>query len=165
MVRFVMKVLCEKNLIKIINEAKKSKRKRAHHLLHSSHLEKVQRIIIALLRNTYIQPHSHSSPHQWESFVVLKGSVRLVTFNNSGIVSFIKNLKQGDIIELKPKTIHTLLSLSEVSVVYEIKEGPFFEEDAKEIVAWAPDENSTESNEFLRKLYRVRVGANVSIVQ
>ncbi len=73
-------------LIKLYICAKKSNRKRSHHLLHKSHHDKVQRLLIAMMKGSYVEPHYHEQPHQWELFQVLDGLVKVTLYCNGGSI-------------------------------------------------------------------------------
>ncbi len=118
-------------------DAKYSNRKRAHHLLHSSYQEPVQRLFIALVKDSFVEPHYHDLPYQWEMLFVLEGCIK-----------FHKHDKQGNIIEtylagpseevfavdIQPKEIHSLVCISDRALLLEVKEGPFDTEHAKIIL-------------------------------
>lgn len=157
-----MKIFSEDAAQKLFCDAKKSDRNRVHYLLHDSHNDKVQRLVIALKRYSYIEPHSHVLPNQWESFVVLVGQIRLITFSDNGVVLTVNELNQGSIVELEPKIIHTLISISEESLIYELKEGPFIAAHAKNRVKWAAVEGTAMEVNFVKQLYLAKVGTEFS---
>lgn len=67
-------------------------------------------------------------PMKKESFVVLRGMVRLTTYHDDGSVleSVVHCLEEGRFGVNIPKGVwHTLESLESGSVVFECKEGPF----------------------------------------
>ncbi|GAB6264352.1 WbuC family cupin fold metalloprotein [Photobacterium sp. 53610] len=118
----------------LFSSAESSSRKRAHLLLHKSHEDKVQRLLIAMVKGSFVEPHYHELSHQWELFTVIKGKVVLVFYNSSGIVVdriFISSDDVIPMIELKPGLIHSVECLSERALMLEVKEGPFDEVHAK----------------------------------
>ena len=62
-----------KQLEALIELAQNAERLRAHLCLHNSHQDRVQKILIALTKGTYIPPHFHKKIHQWEHFQVIIG--------------------------------------------------------------------------------------------
>lgn len=81
---------------------------------------------------TVIPIHRH--PTKDESFVVLKGKVRLTTYHDDGIVleSVMLCPEEGRYGVNIPKGVwHTLESLESGSVVFECKEGPFVEHEVE----------------------------------
>lgn len=115
-------------------KALESKRRRAHYNLHGSYEEPVQKTLICLLHKTYIQPHYHQHGHQKELFVVLKGNVKVIFFDSTGLITEIVFLGQdhsGVMIEVLPNSIHTVVCLTESAYVLETKQGPFEENNCK----------------------------------
>lgn len=123
----------------LYHEAEISVRKRSHYLLHNSHSEKVQRLLIGLIKGSYVEPHYHELPHQWEMFVVLRGEVRVTLYTNNGDVNdvfLVNSNNENNIIELSPNEVHSLECLSDKALLLEVKEGPFIHEFAKSFPRW-----------------------------
>lgn len=134
--RLVDKEITEKLRLDSLN----SERKRSHFLLHGSHHDKVQRLLIHFLRGSYVEPHYHELAHQWEMFVILSGEIKICIYNEEGAV--IKTLLAGpenslSILELSPGDIHSVECLSDEAMILEVKEGPFDNNYAKAFPAWA----------------------------
>ena len=114
--------------------AKESPRKRSHHNLHGSFDEKVQRLFIALLKGSYVEPHFHSQEHQWENFFVLEGEIKVCLYNSDGTVRktvFVGDGNKTRAIEFFPNDIHSVECISDKAIMLEVKEGPFNPEFAK----------------------------------
>lgn len=123
----------------LFQRAELSSRKRAHLNLHVSFDDKVQRLYIAMLKGSYVEPHYHKLPHQWEMFLVLQGVIQLTLYNVDG--SVIKSMMIGEglevqSIELQPNDIHSVECISERALMVEIKEGPFRPKIAKFFPNW-----------------------------
>jgi cupin fold WbuC family metalloprotein len=70
----------------------------------------------------------HRHPTKDESFVVLRGKVKVKTYNDDGSVieSFVLCLEEGRYgVDIKKGVWHNLESLEPGSVIFECKEGPF----------------------------------------
>ncbi|MBB1275956.1 WbuC family cupin fold metalloprotein [Pseudoalteromonas sp. SR43-3] len=118
----------------LFEQAHNSSRKRAHLNLHASFDDKVQRLYIALLKDSYVVPHYHELAHQWEMFIVQSGVLKVTLYNNAGSVinSFLVGVGQNvQSIEFQPGDIHSVECVSEQALILEIKEGPFIEKHAK----------------------------------
>lgn len=127
-----MRSFVDKDYDELFEQAKKSEIKRAHKLLHSSHDDKVQRLLIALYQGSFVVPHYHELPHQWEMFIVLQGELLVKLYDiNSKRVTSEHIFSAGDILELNPKEAHSVECVSEQALMLEVKEGPFFPEFAK----------------------------------
>lgn len=123
-----MRLIDDKTLEDLFSQAATSERKRSHLLLHASHQEKVQRLLIAMVQGSYVDPHYHELPHQWELFVVLQGEVRVSLYDKDGQVVSVRDYgptKTAAIMELEPGEIHSVECISGRALLLEVKEGPF----------------------------------------
>lgn len=126
-------------LNKLFNEAALLPRKRAHLNLHSTFDDKVQRLYIAMLKGSFVEPHYHELAHQWEMFVVLQGVINFKLYDEDGSVKQSMLIGVGhDVqsIELQPNDIHSVECISDRVLMLEIKEGPFNSELAKTFPRW-----------------------------
>ncbi len=129
-----MKTFGDDNLSSLFESAKDSPRKRSHLNLHASYDEKVQRLFIALTKGSYVEPHYHELPHQWEMFVVINGLLRVCHYNSDGSVASERLVGDGQCVkafEFLPNDIHSVECISDTALMLEIKEGPFDPERAK----------------------------------
>lgn len=118
----------------LFKEAKQSDRLRAHLNLHSSYQDKVQRLLIGLLQGSFVEPHYHSEPQQWEMFVVLNGVIEFCTYSHDGIElssEWIGENQDSSMLQIEPNEIHSVKCMSDKALMLEIKEGPFNPENAK----------------------------------
>lgn len=132
-----MRVFDERCFSKLNLDAADSDRGRAHLNLHHSFNERVQRLFISLVKGSYVEPHYHELPHQWEMFVVLEGVIEVVYYSPEGDV--IKRLLVGEeqgckAVEFSPSDIHSVRCISDTALMLEVKEGPFDPEKAKVLV-------------------------------
>ncbi|WP_100157745.1 WbuC family cupin fold metalloprotein [Proteus columbae] len=132
-----MKYIDKVSLDNLYNEAEKSERLRSHLLLHKSHEDKVQRLLIALVKGSYVEPHYHELSHQWEMFVILEGKVEITLYDHMG--SIIENFLAGEntdisIVNLEPNEVHSIKCISPQALMLEVKEGPFDPNYAKKFL-------------------------------
>ncbi|HEK0566647.1 TPA: WbuC family cupin fold metalloprotein [Proteus mirabilis] len=132
-----MRYIDNLSLANLYKEAEKSERLRSHLLLHQSHQDKVQRLLIALVKGSYVEPHYHELPHQWEMFVILEGTIEVTLYDHMG--SIIENFLAGEntdisIVNLEPNEIHSIKCISSQALMLEIKEGPFDPNYAKKFL-------------------------------
>ncbi|GKR20530.1 hypothetical protein KAM467_35740 [Aeromonas caviae] len=123
-----MRILDKQFLTSLECSAITNPRKRAHLNLHNSFEEKVQRIFISLTQGSYVKPHYHELPHQWEMFVVMEGVVEVVFYSADGQEKqrlFVGEGQGCKAIEIHPMDIHSVECISEKALMLEIKEGPF----------------------------------------
>lgn len=110
----------------LVLQAKASSRLRMNYNFHQSLEDKCHRFLNAVEPGTEIPIHHH--PTMDETLVVLRGKVRVTTYNDDGTVieSTVLSPEEGRYgVDIKKGVWHTLESLEEGSVVFECKEGPF----------------------------------------
>lgn len=121
-----MKVIDQPLLDMVSSEAKSSPRLRMNYNFHQNLDDKCHRFLNAVEPGTEVPIHRH--PTKDESFVVLRGKVRISTFNDEGeviesIVLCPEDGKYG--VDVKMNVWHKLESLESGSVIFECMEGPF----------------------------------------
>ena len=121
-----MKIIDKTLLDKVSSEAKVSPRLRMNYNFHQSLEDKCHRMLNAVEPGTVVPIHRH--PTKDESFVVLRGKVKVSTFNDDGSVieSVVLCQEEGRYGVDIPKGVwHNLESMAPNSVIFECKEGPF----------------------------------------
>jgi cupin fold WbuC family metalloprotein len=107
-------------------KAKSSERRRMNYNFHQSLEDKCHRFLNAVEPGTVVSIHKH--PTKDESFVILRGKVRVTTHNDDGsiIEDVVLSQESGNYGVDIPKNVwHKLESLESGSVIFECKEGPF----------------------------------------
>ncbi len=150
-----MKILDE-NLIKnLIKEAQNSSRKRTIFRFHRRK-ELVQRMVNVIEPESYVPPHKHEKPDKVEAFVILKGRVAVLKFNNQGKIIQKEVLdEKGPIygVDIAPGEWHNMVALKKHSAVYEVIQGPYKKKSHKKFAPWAPaEEEKSEAKKYLRNL-------------
>ena len=121
-----MKIIDEQLLNEVGAQAKESPRLRMNYNFHQSLDELCHRFINAVEPGTEVPIHRH--PTKDESFVILRGKVRVTTHNDDGsiIEDVVLSQESGNYGVDIPKNVwHKLESLESGSVIFECKEGPF----------------------------------------
>ena len=130
-----MKIIDQALLDKVSSEAKASPRLRMNYNFHKSLEDKCHRMLNAVEPGTVVPIHRH--PTKDESFVVLRGKVKVSTYNDDGslIESVVLCQEDGRYGVDIPKNVwHSLESLAENSCLFECKEGPFVEQEEEGIL-------------------------------
>lgn len=152
----------DKTLLDSLTEtAKGSNRHRAHFNLHPELHDPVQRLCIAMEPETYVRPHRHSDPETWEVLMILRGSLALNFFDDSGKLVDRKILSaKGPLaaIEFPQSTWHAPASLEPGTVVFEVKQGPYKPIADVNMASWAPAEGETSTGKFLEWYKKGKVG-------
>ena len=139
----------------VIAQARTSPRRRMNYNFHSDLGDPVQRLLNALEPCTYIRPHKHTTKE--ESFVLLRGTILAVVFNDDGTIRdhAVLSTTTGILgIEFEENSFHMLTSLETGSAVFEIKEGPFVPHTEGSSAPWAPQEGTPEAKGFLEKVFQ-----------
>ena len=121
-----MKLIDESLLDSVSAQAKASPRLRMNYNFHQSLDDKCHRFLNAVEPGTEVPIHRH--PTKDESFVVLRGKVKVSTYNDDGSVneSVVLSQEAGRYGVDIPKNVwHNIESLAPNSVIFECKEGPF----------------------------------------
>jgi cupin fold WbuC family metalloprotein len=142
-------------LAPILQKASNSERKRTNYNFHQFAEDTLQRMLNVLNTGTYVRPHKHENPDKREAFIILKGKIVVVEFDNQGnpvenIVLIANSENYG--CEIAPKSWHTIICLEDNSVVYEVKDGPYIATIDKNFAPWAPEEGSENAFAYNKKL-------------
>jgi cupin fold WbuC family metalloprotein len=68
----------------LCTQAAASPRRRKNHNLHTSDTALAHRLLNAVQTDSYIAPHRHLDPSKDETFVVLRGLMGLIIFDDAG---------------------------------------------------------------------------------
>ena len=130
-----MKLIDKQLIDEVSRQAKQSDRLRMNHNFHQSLDDKCHRFLNAVEPGTKVEIHRH--PTKDESFVLLRGKVRVNTYNDDGTVleSVVLSPEDGLYGVDIPKNVwHNVESLEYGSVFFECKEGPFVEHEVEGIL-------------------------------
>lgn len=130
-----MKLIDKQLLDDVSRQAQKSDRLRMNYNFHQSLDDKCHRFLNAVEPGTKVEIHRH--PTKDESFVLLRGRVRVNTYNDDGTVleSIVLCPEEGFYGVDIPKGVwHNVESLEFGSVFFECKEGPFVEHEVEGIL-------------------------------
>ncbi len=130
-----MKLIDKQLLDDVSRQAQKSVRLRMNYNFHQSLEDKCHRFLNAVEPGTVVPIHRH--PTKDESFVLLRGRVRVTTHNDDGSVmeSVVLSPEEGLYGVDIPKNVwHNVECLESGSVIFECKEGPFVPHEADGIL-------------------------------
>ena len=129
-------MVIDKNLLDRVSEqAKKSPRLRMNYNFHQSLDELCHRFLNAVEPGTEVPIHQH--PTKDETFVILRGKVRVTTHNDDGTIieDYIlcpEDERYG--VNIPKGVWHTIEAIDPDSVIFECKEGPFVEHEVDGIL-------------------------------
>ena len=132
-------VIDKQLLDSVSSEAKESPRLRMNYNFHQSLDDKCHRFLNAVEPRTVVPIHRH--PTKDETFVILRGKVKVTTHNDDGsiIESVVLCAEEGRYgVNILKGVWHTLESLESGSCIFECKEGPFVEHEVDGILKLQP---------------------------
>lgn len=119
-------IIDKKTLNELTEQAKASPRLRMNLNFHESLEDKCHRFLNAVEPGADIPIHRH--PDKEESFVVLRGKIRVTTYNDYGSVieDIVLSPTEGRYgVNVEKNVWHTVEALEHNSVIFECKEGPY----------------------------------------
>ncbi|MEO8467111.1 MAG: WbuC family cupin fold metalloprotein [Gammaproteobacteria bacterium] len=137
-------------LDELATKAAASPRLRAHHNVHDSAADSVQRFFVVATRDSYFRPHRHLT--KIETALALRGRFDVVTFDDAGVVTGRYAVGEGAAgfgYETPEATWHTLVVSTPTAAFYEVKEGPYDPATALELAPWAPPEGDANARAYL----------------
>jgi cupin fold WbuC family metalloprotein len=131
-------------------------RGRINHNFHPDMASNPHRFLNAWTRGSYAAPHRHLLVPKPESFVVLRGELALLLFDDAGSLTEHHVLGRNGVvgIDLAPGVWHTVAALSETAICFEVKAGPYDAATDKEFAPWAPREGDAKAAAYLAGLLR-----------
>ena len=123
----------------VSDQAKTSPRLRMNYNFHQLLDEKCHRFLNAVEPGTVVPIHRH--PTKDETFVILRGKVKVTTHNDDGsiIESVVLCAEEGRYgVNILKGVWHTLESLESGSCIFECKEGPFVEHEEEGVLRLQP---------------------------
>ena len=128
--KYAMKIIDNNLIDSVVAQAKESPRLRMNYNFHESLDDKCHRLLNALEPGTVVPVHRH--PTKDESFVILRGKIRVNTYNDAGQVTESVVLSPADGkygVDIAKNVWHGVECLESGSVIFEVKEGPFVPHD------------------------------------
>ena len=151
-------IIINDNLIEpVVKKAAHSPRRRMNYNFHPQLDDPLQRMLNCLEPDSYVQPHKHENPDKYEAFILLKGKLIVIEFDNDGHVSSHALLEAGTGAygaEIAPGVYHCIIALETESVVYEVKNGPYSPIDDKNFATWAPKEGEEGCKAYMENLLK-----------
>lgn len=121
-----MKIIDDSLLNDLAEQAQKSPRLRMNYNFHQSLDDKCHRFLNALEIGTEIPIHRH--PTKDETFLIIRGKVRVNIYDDKGNVveTVILSQSEGNYgADIPKNTWHTVECLEPDSILFEAKEGPY----------------------------------------
>jgi len=153
-----MQAIDQALITRVLDEARRSPRQRKNFNFHDRDGHPCQRLLNAILPQSYIQPHRHLDPDKEEMLVVLRGRLGVVFFDDAGRVVDTALLEAGGerlAASIPPGRFHTLVALDDGAVVFEAKAGPYLPLAPSEKAPFAPEEAAQDTASYLNELRKL----------
>ena len=127
-------IINEQLLDEVRRQAQNSPRLRMNYNFHQSLDEKCHRMLNAVEPDTDVPIHRH--PTKDETFILMRGVVRVLTYNDDGTVIDDILLSQESVnlgVNIPKNVCHAIQCL-EPAVLFECKEGPFVPHEVEEVL-------------------------------
>lgn len=128
-------------------KASETSRLRMNYNIHSCLNDPVNRMLNALEPGAYLRPHRHLSPPKTESYIVLRGELDVLIFDDDGnlLQKQTLNPSTGNYgIDIPAGVWHSMIVKQSKTVIYEVKEGPFTPVAAEDFAGWAAEPDNEE---------------------
>ncbi len=150
-----IELITDKLLEETSQKAKKNARLRMNYNIHKKLEDPINRMLNALEPGTYIRPHRHLNPPKTEAYIVLKGELDMLIFDDEGNLIqketlSCQNGKYG--VDIPSGVWHSMIVRELGTVIYEIKTGPFVPVALDDFASWSPDpEDKDAVSNFLER--------------
>jgi len=137
-------------------KASQNERLRMNYNIHERLDDPVNRMLNALEPGTYLRPHRHLSPPKTESYIVLRGELDVLFFDDNGNLFQRRTLnpEMGNYgMDIPAGVWHSMIVRQSGTVLYEVKEGPFTPLIPEDFASWSPDPDNEEGVKAFFKQY------------
>jgi cupin fold WbuC family metalloprotein len=144
-----MKIISRQTLDDLTVAARQNPRQRQNLNIHPHDTFPAHRLLNAMEPSSYILPHRHLDPHKDETFMIVRGRLGLIIFDDKGGVSESVVLDAaGEVlgVDIPAGVFHTAVSLLAGTVFFETKAGPYQPLTEAEKAPWAPADGSAAAD-------------------
>lgn len=153
-----MKIIDRKLLDDLSAAAKDNPRLRKNWNIHPNDEFPAHRLLNAMEPSSYIRPHRHLDPLKDETFMVVRGRLGVIMFDDEGALLEKVLLESGGDrigVDLPSGVFHTAISLEEGTIFFEAKAGPYLPFTEAERPSWAPEDGTPEALAYLESLRKI----------
>lgn len=147
-----MKIINKQTLNQLSELARTNPRLRKNWNIHPNDDFPAHRLLNAMEPASYIRPHRHLDPNKDETFIIVRGKLGILIFDDGGnVVETLLLDASGDNIgaDIPAGVFHTAVSLQEGTIFFEAKAGPFRMLTEEEKASWSPEDGTAEVDAYL----------------
>ena len=147
-----MKIINRQLLDDLTASAQESPRLRKNWNIHPYDGFPAHRLLNAMEPSSYIRPHRHLDTLKDETFMIVRGKLGILIFDDEGTVTEKVLLDiEGENIgaDIPSGLFHTAVSLESGTIFFEAKAGPYIPLQDVEQSSWAPEDGSAGADSYL----------------
>ena len=148
-------VVNNKLLDHVTAKAINAPRLRQNHNIHPRDDSRCHRLLNAIEPGSYIRPHRHLDPEKDEAYILMRGRLGIILFNEAGdvIETLLLSREAGNLAaDIPHGFFHAAVSLESGTVFYESKAGPYLPLAPGEAADWAPADTDPRASSYLQSL-------------
>jgi cupin fold WbuC family metalloprotein len=141
----------------ITTAAQANPRQRKNWNIHPHDDFPAHRLLNAMEPASYIRPHRHLDPFKDETFIIMRGRLGLLVFDDEGNVTaklLLDAAGENLGVDIPAGVFHTAVSLAEGTIFFEAKAGPYRPLTEAENAPWAPEDGSAAALAYFDSLKR-----------
>ena len=150
-----MKIINRQLLDEITAAAKANPRLRKNWNIHPHDEFPAHRLLNAMEPSSYIRPHRHLDPLKDETFIIVRGKLGILVFDDDGTVKEKLLLDaEGESIgaDIPAGQFHAVVSFESGTIFFEAKAGPYVPLQDGEKPSWAPENGSAGADDYLASM-------------
>lgn len=159
-----VKIVTKADISNSLRNASTLPRSREPIIIHESFEEVPQRFINCFASPSYVRPHMHVVPNQWELMTWISGEIVALLFDDDGKVSnkIIMNENDARVIEIPPFRYHTFFVRNEGAYL-ETRNCKYQPLVDRVYSGWAPPENSPAAAAYYQRLLTAEIGSILTL--
>ena len=150
-----MKIINRQTLDQLTELARTNPRLRKNWNIHPHDDFPAHRLLNAIEPDSYIRPHRHLDPTKDETFLIVRGRLGVLLFDEAGGITEAVLLDAAGStlgVDVPAGVYHTAVSLAPGTIFFEAKAGPYQPLAEAEKPAWAPEDGAPEAAGYLAML-------------
>lgn len=159
-----VKIITQDDIDNTLTSAMNLERSRKSILIHDSFDEVPQRFVNCLNEKSYVRPHMHVVPNQWELMCWVSGEIIALIFDDNGTVTnkILMNKNNVKVIEIPPFCYHSFVAIGNGAYL-EVRNCKYQPTIDRLYSVWSPPEKSFNSELYQKLLSKAEIGDSLII--
>jgi cupin fold WbuC family metalloprotein len=149
-----VRIIDQNQLDRLSGLARENTRLRKNLNIHPNDEFCCHRLLNAMEPDSYIRPHRHLDPVKDETFVLIRGKLGVIMFDEQGEVVEKALMEPAGVVilDIPHGLFHTAVSLEQGTIFFEAKAGPYIPITAAEKADWSPEDGTPAVPAYLERL-------------